>query len=170
MYISTQVGITFLKAGRIDEAIERQKATIGIYPGGFLAHLNLGEALEVKGLLDEAIESYEKAVSLSHGNPMAASKLACAWYKAGKEEEALQQITVIEQMKETVYIPASSLIPYYLLKGDRDRAFHWFKKAVEERDLTLTDLVSTPIKEHQMPDDPRFTALLEETGLIHYIP
>lgn len=169
VYISTQVGITFLKAGRIDEAIERQNATISIYPNGFLAHLNLGEALEVKGLLDEAIASYEKAVSLSNGSPMAASKLACAWHKAGKKEKARKQIAMLEQTKESIYIPASLLVPYYLLKKDLDRAFLWFKKAVEERDLSLTDLVSTPIKEHRMPDDPRFTALLEQTGLIDYM-
>ncbi len=169
VYICTQVGETFLMAGRIDEAIDRQKWAINLYPNGFMAHLHLGEALEVKGQLTQAIESYEKAAKLSDGHPMANTKLACAWYKAGKTEEAREIIERVEQMREAVYISASLLVPYYLLNKDHGRAFHWLKKACDERDLNLPSLMNTPIMDHRIPDDPRFSALLEQTGLIKYL-
>lgn len=168
IYISTYVGVTFLMAGRIDEAIERQKWTINLYPNGFIAHQHLGEALEVKGLLDQAIESYEKAVSLSNGNPMADTMLACALYKAGKTEEAKQIMNKLDQLRKSIYVPSSYYIPYFLLQGDLDLAYHWLEKACEERDLNLPSLMSTPLTDHRLPDDPRFNALLEKTGLDKY--
>lgn len=168
VYICSHVGVTFLMAGRTDEAIERQKWTINLYPNGFMAHMHLGEALEVKGQLDPAIESYEKAVTLSDGNPLAATKLACAWHKAGKTEEAREKIENVEQMMKAVYIPSSFLVPYYLLNKDLDLAYQWLKKACDERDLALPSLINTAIIDHRMPDDPRFIALLEQTGLDKY--
>lgn len=167
--INTETGITFLMAGRIDEAIERQQRTIQIYPQGFLAHLNLGEALEVNGLLDQAINSYEKAVNLSNGSPQAETRLACALQKAGKRTKALEIINKVEQMKEAVFIPSSLFVPYYLLTKDLSQAFEWLNNAVQERCFDLPRLMSTPIIEQRMPDDPRFNALLEETGLNKYM-
>ena len=168
IYICTEIGVTYLMAGRIDEAIERQQLTINIYPEGFLAHLHLGEALEVKGQLDLAIEAYEKASKLSNGGPMADTSLACAWHKAGKTEEAREKIKKVEQMMKSVYVPSSFLVPYYLLINDLDRAYHWLKKACDERDFSISALLNSPNKDHRMPDDPRFTALLEKTGLNKY--
>jgi len=166
--INTETGLAFLMAGRTDEAIERQRRAIQIYPNGFLAHLNLGEALEVKGLLGQAIDSYEKAVKLSNGSPLSETRLACAWVKAGKKKEAREVMNKVEQMKEAIYIPSSLFIPYYLLTKDLNKAFDWLNNAVQERCFHLPGLLSTPIIEHRMPDDPRFNALLEETGLNKY--
>jgi adenylate cyclase len=168
IYICTEIGVTYLMAGRIDEAIERQKLTINIYPEGFLAHLHLGEALEVKGQLDQAIEAYEKASTLSNGGPMAETALACAWHKAGRTEEAREKIEKVEQMMKTVYVPSSLLVPYYLLLNDLDRAYHWLKKACDERDFSISVILNSPNKDHRMPDDPRFTTLLKKTGLNKY--
>lgn len=49
-----------------------------------------------------------------------------------------------------------------------DQAFLWLKKACDERDLSLPHIMNTPIVDHRMTDDPRFTALLEQTGLDEY--
>ena len=169
VYLATNAGVILLKAGRIEDAIAKQQGTINLYPNGFMAHMNMGEALEVKGLLDEAISSYEKAISLSNGIPMVNAKLACALHKIGKTEAAREIVEKVEQMRKAAYIPASILIPYYLLNKDLDQAFYWLKTACDERDLSLPDLMNTPIVEHRMPDDPRFNALLEETGLNKYM-
>ena len=169
IFICTEIGRTFLLAGRIDEAIERQNSTINLYPHGYMSHLNLGEALEVKGQLDRAIKSYEQAVALSPGAPRAETALAAAWYKAGKIQEAREKVNQVEQMRDTMYLPASLLVPFYLLEKDLDRAHQWFQIACEERDLLLIDFVNTPIIDHRLPADPRFQTLLEQTGLNAFI-
>lgn len=167
-YLNTEIGRTFLMAGRIDQAIEKQMGAIKIFPNVFMPHMNLGEALEVKEQLNDAIESYKKAVSLSGGSPVAEAKLASALLRAGKKAESREKIERIEKMMAAVYIPASILVPYYLLNKDLDRAYYWFKKTCEQRDFNITDFINSPIDYYRIPDEPRFTALLKETGLIHY--
>lgn len=169
IYLCTEVGITYLMAGRVQDAIERQKMTINIYPQGFMAHHNLAEAYEVNGQLDEAIAYYDKAVKLSNGHPLPQTRYACALHKAGRKEEAREIIEKVEQMKENMYIPSTFFVPYYLLIKDLDRAFQWLNRACEEKDLNLPYLMNNQVAEYQMPDDPRFSALLESTGLIKYL-
>ena len=171
IFIGSYLGLYYLSAGKIDKSIERQKMIIDLYPAGFMAHHNLGVALEVKGLLEEAIESYEKAVKLLNGNnPVAESKLACVLHKAGRTDEAREKIGKVESMKKavSVYIPSGPLVHYYLLTNDLDRAFHWLKKACDEHDTNLPWMISNRSPEYRIPDDPRFNALLKETGLDKY--
>jgi adenylate cyclase len=168
IYLCTEVGITYLMAGRVQDAIERQKMTINIYPQGFLAYQNLAEAYEVNGQLDEAIAYYDKAVKLSSGLPMSQTRYACALHKTGRKEEARGIIDKMEQMKENMYIPSTFFVPYYLLIKDLDRAFQWLNRACEEKDLNLPYLLNTKVTEYQMPNDPRFRVLLEDTGLNKY--
>jgi TolB-like protein/Tfp pilus assembly protein PilF len=171
IYIRSYIGTYYLLAGNTDECIKWQKSVIDLYPIGFMAFQHLGEAYEVKGMLQEAIESYEKAVTLSSGSPIAESKLACTLQKAGRSDEARKKIEKLENMKKGVsfYIPSAPLILYYLLTKDLDRAFYWFKKACDEHDFNLPFMMRTPLAEYRMPDDPRFNALLEETGLNKYM-
>ena len=98
----------------------------------------------------------------------AETMLACALQKAGKVDEARDIIQKVEQMKEAVYVSASLFVPYYLLSRNLDKAYQWLKIACDERDFNLPRLMSSPIIDHRMPDDPRFRALLEKTGLNNY--
>ena len=68
----------------------------------------------------------------------------------------------------SVYIPSGPLVHYYLLTNDLDRAFHWLKKACDEHDTNLPWMISNRSPEYRIPDDPRFNALLKETGLDKY--
>jgi len=171
IYIRSYIGTYYLLAGNTDECITWQKSVIELYPGGFMAFQHLGEAFEVKGMLEEAIESYEKAVTLSGGSPLAETKLACILHKTGKTDEARKKVEKVENMKEAVtfYIPCAPLILYYLLTKDLDRAFYWLKKACDEHDFNLPFMMRTPLADYRMPDDPRFNALLKETGLNKYM-
>ncbi len=171
IYIRSYIGLYYLVAGDGDECIHWQKSVIDLYPNGFMAFLHLGEAYEVKGMLQEAIESYEKAVTLSSGSPVAEAKLACTLHKAVRTDEARKRIEKVENMKNrvTFYVPSAPLINYYLLTKDLDRAFYWLNKACDEHDFNLVFMMRSPAAEYRMPDDPRFNALLEETGLNKYM-
>ena len=83
-------------------------------------------------------------------------------------QDATEIIKKVEQMKENRYIPSTFFVPYYLLIKDLDRAFQWLNRACEEKDLNLPYLLNTQVTEYQMPNDPRFNALLEKTGLNKY--
>jgi hypothetical protein len=99
---------------------------------------------------------------------MSQTRYACALHKTGRKEEARGIIDKMEQMKENMYIPSTFFVPYYLLIKDLDRAFQWLNRACEEKDLNLPYLLNTKVTEYQMPNDPRFRVLLEDTGLNKY--
>jgi hypothetical protein len=64
-------------------------------------------------------------------------------------------------MAKERFVPPQFLFSMYKMKGDMDRAFRWFEKAVEERDFMLPFCLTWPGKEWQMPDEPRFHQALD---------
>ncbi len=168
IYISSQVGVTYLMAGLVDQAIEKQEWTIGIYPNSFMAHMNLGDALLVKSLPGEAIQSYEKAVHLSGENPMAISGLACAYLAVGKEEKAKKIFKDLELRMEKEYVQASIFIPYFIFTNDLDQAYHWMELACREKELNLPMYIASLLAQNLIPEEARFRALIEQTGLDKY--
>ena len=168
IYISTQVGVTYLMAGRVDQAIEKQEWTIGIYPNSFMAHMNLGDALLTKSLPGEAIQSYEKAVQLSGENPMPISGLACAYHAVGKKEEAKNLIEDLVKRMEKEYVQASVFIPYYIFINDLDQAYHWMEIASREKELNFHMYMAALLAQNRIPEEARFRTLVEQTGLDKY--
>jgi adenylate cyclase len=168
IYISTQVGTTYLMAGLVDEAIEKQKWTIGIYPNNYMAHQNLGDALQAKSALDDALTEYETAVNLSDGNLTAVSRLACAYYQTGDTEKAEELIQDIKSKLEKQYVPASVFIPYYIVKKEFDQAYTLLERALSERDFNLLYELPSPVSEYQLPDESRFTDLLKKFGYLNF--
>ena len=168
IYISTQVGVTYLMAGLVDQAIEKQKWTIGIYPNNYMAHQHLGDALQAKSALDDALKEYETAVNLSDGNPTAVSRLACALYQTGDKKTAESHIQELKSRMEKVYVPASVFIPFYIVKKDFDQAYMWLERALSERDFYLLYELPSPVSEYHLPDEPRFNDLLKKVGYLNF--
>jgi adenylate cyclase len=165
IFISSEVGATYLVAGLVDQAIEKQKWTIGIYQASFLAHMHLGTALRVKSQLEEAIHSYNKAVQLSGDNPMAVSGLACAYHESGKKEEAKKLIQDLMQRKDKEYIPASVFFPYYIVANELDQAYLWMERSFREKEFNLPIHMVSMLAQDRLPEETRFRALVEQVGL-----
>jgi hypothetical protein len=56
-------------------------------------------------------------------------------------------------------VPASYIAFVYARLGERDRAFHWLEKSVEQRDVYVQFLKVDP-RWDSLRDDPGFQALL----------
>jgi TolB-like protein/Tfp pilus assembly protein PilF len=163
--ISSEVGATYLMAGMVNQAIEKQKWTIGIYPTNFLAHMHLGTALQAKAQLAEAIHSHEKAVQLSGDNPMVLSALACAYHESGKKEEAKKLIQDLEQRLDKEYIPASVFFPYYIVANELDQAYLWMERSFRENEFNLLINMASLLSQDRIPEETRFKVLVEQVGL-----
>lgn len=61
------------------------------------------------------------------------------------------------------HLGAESIAQVYAWRGDRDRAFEWLERALDE-DQELWDVRFDPILRRNR-DDPRFTALLRRMNL-----
>src|SRR6516225_2159549 len=64
--INADLGNTLFSVRRYDEAIEQLRKTVEMEPDFYYARWNLGQALEMKGLIKEAEAEYEKAIALDN--------------------------------------------------------------------------------------------------------
>ena len=70
-------------------AITRHK--IGKDPGDYLAHLNLGAALEAMGQPEEAIAEYRRVIDLRPDDAIAGNSLGAALQSMGRTEDAISE-------------------------------------------------------------------------------
>jgi tetratricopeptide (TPR) repeat protein len=122
----------------------------------------LGLAYEAKGMHKEAIDVLEKAMKVTGGAPTLAVLLAHAHAGAGDKSQAQQLLKEFSKRKDITPI---AFAVAYMDVGDKDRAFEWFEKGVEEHSMFIDELKVEPMYD-SLRSDPRFTALLRKMRLI----
>jgi TolB-like protein/tetratricopeptide (TPR) repeat protein len=162
--INTNLGRVLYNARQYPEAIEQLQWTVRQSPEVVVAHYRLGLALEAAHRLEEAIAEFEIAHQISGPTPAPAASLACAHAAMGRRARAEQLLESLLATAEGEYVAAPCIAEVWLSLGDRDRAFEWFDRAVEERSSMLVTLQSNhrydPIR-----DEARFRQLVRRVGL-----
>jgi serine/threonine-protein kinase len=145
---------------RFDKAVELAQASLALDPAFMMGHYRLGEGLLHQGRLPEAIAALEQARALSDGSPDLVAATAAAYARAGRQQEArdaLRTLTALRTAK-TRYVSAYALALIHTALGDRDEAFAWLDRAVEERAWGV-GLVGQEADFDPLRSDPRFAVL-----------
>ena len=154
---------TLLRAGRIDEAIERGGHALQLEPHE-RTHATLGWAYFLKGRREEGLAELEQAVAMAPGTLMWLAQLGEAYGLAGNEARAREILRTLEERSRESYVP-----PYYFAYihaglGEADRAMDYLERAVAERAgpayAIKGSFLLAPLRPH-----PRFRALLRELKL-----
>lgn len=82
------LGVAYLNAGRLDEAIEMFLTAIRMKPEATQPRMNLGLAYVKKGMIDSAIRTYRDLVAIDPDNVMARNNLAGLYVKKGYYDAA----------------------------------------------------------------------------------
>jgi TolB-like protein/Tfp pilus assembly protein PilF len=157
--INADLGNVFFHARRYDDAIEQLRKTLEMEPGFYYARWNLGQALEVKGLVKEAIAEYEKASALN-GDPLSLALLGHLYAKIGRKEEAMNILQRLRESSKQNYVS-----PYYfglihLGLGQKDETMRFLEETFDERDgYNLGYIKSDPLLD-PLRGDSRFEALV----------
>ena len=145
-----------------DRAIQHLQRAIQAFPDFVQNYAMLGLAYEAKGMHKEAIDVLEKAMKLTGGAPTLAALLAHAHAGAGDKSQAQQLLKEFSKRKDITPI---AFAVAYMDVGDKDRAFEWFEKGVDEHSMFIDELKVEPMYD-SLRSDPRFTALLRKMRLI----
>ncbi|OGG05543.1 MAG: hypothetical protein A3F83_11445 [Candidatus Glassbacteria bacterium RIFCSPLOWO2_12_FULL_58_11] len=164
-FINTHLSTALIYARRYDEAIEELRMSLAMSPGYFLTHLHLGMAYRAKELLQEAEAELERALELSGGNAWVTVNLATMYCQAGKAELADKLFRELKKRSKSEYVPPMCFYLYHLARGDLEQALTWLERAIRERDNFVLWGILSPEKSFQLPEDPRFRALVAEIGL-----
>jgi Flp pilus assembly protein TadD len=162
--VTTDLGVAYAYARRPDEAIETFRRAHEMDPSLFVPLGYLGFAQTLKGQYTDAIATFRKAIEVSDGSPNAKSHLAYALAKAGQRDEALKLVDELKRQAAHQHIASFHFAIPYIGLGDKDEAFFWIGKGVDEQSIGVAELDVHPWFD-DLRSDPRFTALLERMNL-----
>ena len=154
---------TLLRAGRVDEALERGEAALELEPHE-RTRATLGWAYFLKGRRAEGLAQLERAVELAPGAMMWLAQLGEAHAMAGNEARAREILRTLEERSRDSYVP-----PYYFAYvhtglGESDRAMDYLERAVAERAGPAYSIKGSFLLA-PLRANPRFQALLREMKL-----
>jgi TolB-like protein/Flp pilus assembly protein TadD len=159
--INTNLGVAYIHAGRLDDAITQLRKTVEMNDAFYYARYSLAEALELKGNIAEAMAEYQKTINVTD-DPIPLGMLGRLYAMRGRKDEAQQILQRLRQRREQRYTAAYCLALVYIGLGDRNEALNWLEQGYRERDgfnigPIRIDPLLTPLH-----GDPRFEALAEK--------
>lgn len=162
--ISSALGLRLYFARRYDQAIKQFADALELDSDHALAYLWLGRTYEQKGNHRQAIIEIQKAAALAQGSPLFVAELGCAYGLAGRRNEALKVLDELHKLSKDHYVSAYDQVIVYLGLGEKEQAFAWLQRAVQERSPMLVNLKVDPALD-PLRSDARFRTIMQRLGL-----
>jgi len=144
--------------------LDASRRQVASDPKEWTGHFNLGLGYQGTGKMVEAISAYQKALEISGGNPNAAAALAQAYARVGKRALAEKILADLEKSK-SVYVSPYTLATIHASLGEKDKAFEFLEKAIEERSLDISYHIKADLRIDNLRSDARFHDLMRRIGL-----
>lgn len=148
--------------GRYDEAIAQFQAALALEPNFGLAHQGMGVAYALEGKCENAIDELELANKWMTG-PRRVALLGWAYGLCGQPAKARQILREFLNESRRGRFPALAIAQVYIGLGDKDQAFAWLEKAIDQRDLDVTLQWDSPYE--TLRSDARYSVLLHRMKL-----
>ncbi len=161
--IAADMGFLLYYADELDRAEEELHKALEMNPRDPLSHLFLGRVYEAKGLSEKAITEYEATGPLKEWVPTIAA-VGYVYGILGRRPEALKALADLETLSKKEYVTAYAVALVHTALGDKDKAFAWLDKAVEERTHWLV-WIRRDRRWKPLYGDPRFEEIVRRVGL-----
>jgi adenylate cyclase len=160
--VNSDVGRVLYFTRSYDAAVTQWRSTLELDPNSADARLYLGLTYLQKGMFQQAREEFEHWAEVRREAPTAL--LAYTHAAAGDRAEAQRLLEELLSDSQPRRPPAAAIALIYGQLGDRDNAFRWLDRAVEERSSFLLFIKVSP-RVDPLRSDPRFRELLQRIGL-----
>src|SRR5262249_40890475 len=138
------------------------RKTLEIDPNFAVAHGDLAEALEHKGMYKEAAQEWQKSL-VAYGQPQIAEAIGAAYSKSGYKAVSPTWIAHLTSPDNHSYFSPHLIAMIYARQSDKDRAFEWLAKAYQARSSDLVFLRVQPAFD-SLRSDPRYAELERSIG------
>lgn len=149
-------------AGHAAEARQRLDDVLRLEPDFWLALLFHGEAAFAHGDHATGIRELERASELSGRNSQTLSRLAVAYVRSGRRDDALRILDELETRSRTSYVPATTLALVQTALGNRNLALDLLERGYAQRDVGMTFL---GLWFPSLRGDPRYESLMKRMRL-----
>jgi len=160
-------GMLLLYERQYDKAIKHYLRMREVEPDSHRTNMYMSMAYQGKGMYAEAVEEF-----LEHGrivgflNPKETLGLREAFQTSGWQGYLRQRLVVAnEKPKGTPTISPVLRAGIYAQLGDKDSAFEWLEKGIEDHDPAMSTLKIEPAYDN-LRADPRFINILQRVNLL----
>ena len=161
---NNELGWALMSSGRPDAAIEQLRKTLELDSSLVIAYNRLSMAYLAKGLVEEALSSVQMAITLQ-GVPDPSHYLAWVYAKSGREREARQILETAKPLADQGEYPARWVAYIHAALDEKDEAFHWLGKAIDEHDGQAFMNLRADRRWDSLHNDPRWNDLLLRINL-----
>lgn len=155
-------------AGHYDQAIEDLCQALELDSDNDVAHCFLRRIYIQKAMYEEAIAECEKTVSLLGKSVELSAHLGHVYAVSGRKEAAEKVLAELAHLSVRGYVPYYDKALIHVGLDEKEQAFQCLEKAYQEHDMNLSILGIDPMLD-ALRGDPRFTNLLERTGLMAHL-
>ena len=163
--ISTNHALMYYYHRDFDQAI-RELNRVRVFDANQpFEHFVRGQVYSKIGKFEEAIKEQQLAHQLFSA-PWSHGRLAYAYAMAGKKQEAIAILDLLEKQSSTAYVASDVVASVYVALGDYGHAFQFLEKGINERAGWMIWLKVDPIWD-PIREDKRFISILEKMNLNH---
>jgi len=163
LVVNLELGANYNYARKPDQAIAQLNKAIDLDKNWYLGHMILCQVYQAKGQLSEAAGECQKARELND-DPYVLAFLARVYATAGKKDEAMKLLGQMNEIAKQRYLPAYGFAVAYGGLGNKDQAFQWLERSLQDRAWDITYLKVDPLMDN-LHSDPRFAELVRRVGL-----
>jgi serine/threonine-protein kinase len=160
----TEQAVTLLYLKRYDEAAESCRRALDIDSSFFPALDGMALVRAYQRRFEEALALANQGIQVHGRRPRPLTLLGIVCALAGHNGEARRVLDELLELDSREYVPAGRVAGIYTALGEKDAAFEWAGKAVEQRDPTILSVQASPVFV-PLRSDPRFAALLRHVNL-----
>ncbi|MBU4492486.1 MAG: tetratricopeptide repeat protein [Euryarchaeota archaeon] len=128
--IHNNLGITYDRLGRYEEALEELKTALRLNPGYIEVHNNLAVTYDKMGKREESLRQLHEALRLNPAYAEAHSNLGNLFAKSGRYEEATEELKQALRFNPGYAIAHNSLGHIYALQNKNQEAVIEFREAL----------------------------------------
>lgn len=158
LIINENVGDILGLARRYDEAEQQLLKTIELDPNFEVAHQTLARVYEAKGMYEKSLEEGYR------GDPTGLARVKKIYAQSGIEGLRRDDLQFLLDKAKQGDIRSFWISGTYAQLGDKDKAFEWLDKALEEREVSFTYFIAD-YRWDNIRSDPRYDAVLRRVGL-----
>lgn len=164
LVINTTVGLVHYYAREYDKAKDIFLQTLEVESNFAMAHFFLGQTYTQQKLFDDALNEFEEANKLFGGSTNMLATYGTAEALAGKKADAEKMLDSLLNTSKQKYVSAYDIAMIYTGLGEKEKAFEWLEKAIDEHSYLLIYLNVDPIL-NPLRGDKRFDTLRKKMSL-----
>ncbi len=157
-------GRLYYYSGRYDKAAQHFQYILALEPADGGSWLAMYNVYEQKQMYPDALEAFLKVRSLADRPEKEADEFRSAFRNGGWEGFLRKLLADTEIQANAIgKQPAQRFADLYARLGDKDKAFYWFEKVFDSRDVSILQFKIEPAY-HILRNDPRYARLLQKIG------